>query len=327
MLLRSIDWYLSFFFLHDMHSRRKIQSIQIANNVLQQHRTLSSNFLHFREGSYCLKRISFGLNKRNGMECNNNSPVHISVMKFSTASCSMLEVRNQTTEEEELSSLCSYDKQVRMMSLGPRNCRLSRTPSIGKLYGGDGIGWAEASYKLSERKKEMHDLNKCSSYPSNTIASNSQKQAISKSGGHNPMLHDLREPASSLVEHSILNNSKVLIDTEKVGTQLNVPSLKINEEKIDRVNGNHGLDTTAKDAAKTTLTVTKARSAEQSKLRDRLCSIYEDILVIDNPSHAEEVAKMLTINYRHLIHACDTEVQFSTVLTCIMVVPQLQHCT
>nr|KYP60882.1 DNA polymerase I [Cajanus cajan] len=51
-----------------------------------------------------------------------------------------------------------------------------------------------------------------------------------------------------------------------------------------------------------------ARSTAQSKLRDRLCSIYKDILVVNNISLAEEVAKMLTVNYRHLIHACDTEV-------------------
>jgi len=44
-------------------------------------------------------------------------------------------------------------------------------------------------------------------------------------------------------------------------------------------------------------------------------------LVVNNISLAEEVAKMLTVNYRHLIHACDTEVQFLTVSTCIMVVP------
>ena len=77
--------------------------------------------------------------------------------------------------------------------------------------------------------------------------------------------------------------------------------------KSSKVNGDHGLDGTAKDSTNVTLTK-QARGTDQSKLRDRLCSIYDDILVVDNIHLAEEVAKMLTTKYRHLIYACDTEV-------------------
>lgn len=331
-----------FFFLHDMCSRRKSKSIQIASNILR-HRNLSGSFLQFREGSYCPKRISFGLKKCNDMEYHRNYPVHISVMKFSTASFSTLKVTNQTRREEELSSLSSYDRQVRMMThFGSCSYRLSKTPR--RKLSGDRTGWAEAAHKLTQIKMEMLDLDKLSLYPSNTntIASSiAQKPAITQNEGRNLMLHDLCEPASSSVQHSMLNNSMLLIDTERVGTESNVSSLKTGEEKIDgvdgtesnvsslktseeeidNVDGNHSLDAAAKDATKAKLTVRMIRSDEQSKLRERLCSIYEDILVVNNISHAEQVAKMLTVNYRHLIHACDTEVLLLTVLTFIMTVP------
>jgi DNA polymerase-1 len=42
--------------------------------------------------------------------------------------------------------------------------------------------------------------------------------------------------------------------------------------------------------------------------RERLTSIYESVLVVDNVTMAKEVVSKLTNQYRHLIHACDTEV-------------------
>ncbi|KAJ6950443.1 hypothetical protein NC651_004188 [Populus alba x Populus x berolinensis] len=43
-------------------------------------------------------------------------------------------------------------------------------------------------------------------------------------------------------------------------------------------------------------------------IRERLTSIYESVLVVDNVTMAKEVVSKLTNQYRHLIHACDTEV-------------------
>ncbi|XP_027341576.1 DNA polymerase I A, chloroplastic/mitochondrial-like isoform X2 [Abrus precatorius] len=279
---------------------RKILTIQTANHVLQRS-TLSSNSVQFREGLYCPKRTSFGLNKCNDMEYSRISPVHISVMKFSNVSYGMLEEMTH----EELGSLRSSNRQVRMVGWAPQNFGLPRTSANKKC--GNERDWVKESIKLSERKKNMHALSKCS-VASNTITSTGQEQAVSVNGGHNLVQQDLGEPASSSVKHSILNNSNMLIDTKRVGTQLNVPSLEICKEKVDRVNGNHSSGTTAKDATNAT-SVKKTRSREeQSKLCDRLCSIYEDVLVVNDISLAEKVAKMLTVNYRHLIHACDTEV-------------------
>ncbi|XP_045824792.1 DNA polymerase I A, chloroplastic/mitochondrial-like isoform X2 [Trifolium pratense] len=277
--------------------RRKMKPIQIANNVLL-HSSLSSNSLQFREGSQRQKRISFGLNKCNDMEYRRNSPVHISVMKFSTR------------REKDLSSLSSFGKKMRAMerlaSLGNRLYKKHPT----KLRGNK-TGWNAARDSLAQTKVEMHDPDNSSLYPSNTNTTASfigQEQAISRKTENNVMLQDLREPASSSDQQSMLQNSKVSIDTGRLGTKSNASSLNISEEKVDAVNGNHRLATTAKKATNAKFTVTMTRSDEQSKLRERLCSIYENTLVVDNLSLAEEVAKMLTVNYRHLIHACDTEV-------------------
>ncbi|GAB2243457.1 hypothetical protein Droror1_Dr00020232 [Drosera rotundifolia] len=52
----------------------------------------------------------------------------------------------------------------------------------------------------------------------------------------------------------------------------------------------------------------EAHIDSQEKLRKRLCTIYDKVLVVDTVSSAEKVVSMLTNEYRHLVHACDTEV-------------------
>ncbi|CAK9150260.1 unnamed protein product [Ilex paraguariensis] len=46
----------------------------------------------------------------------------------------------------------------------------------------------------------------------------------------------------------------------------------------------------------------------QFRLRETLGRIYDKVLVVDNISTAKEIVSMLTNQYRHLVHACDTEV-------------------
>lgn len=47
---------------------------------------------------------------------------------------------------------------------------------------------------------------------------------------------------------------------------------------------------------------------DYTQLQKRLTSIYDKVLVVDNISVAKKVVKKLTTQYRHLVHACDTEV-------------------
>ncbi|KAM4102960.1 hypothetical protein ACJW30_06G042600 [Castanea mollissima] len=53
---------------------------------------------------------------------------------------------------------------------------------------------------------------------------------------------------------------------------------------------------------------TTKQSSLQLDLRKRLTSIYDSVLRVDNITIAKEVVGMLTNKYRHLVHACDTEV-------------------
>jgi len=232
------------------------------------------------------------------------SPVHISVKKFSDMSYGMLEERRY---EEESGPLHPSNSQVKIMGLAQFRTNPARQ------Y------WVEERNKLSKSKKEMHLQNRFR-IASNAVTSTGQEQAVSWNTKHSHLQQELGEPALPSVKHSNLNNSIELTDTKRVDSLLKVPPTKIRKEKVDRVKDNCDLDTTAKDEANAT-SVKRARSSEQLKLRGRLCSIYEDILVVNNISLAEEVARMLTVNYRHLIHACDTEVQFLSVLAFIMVVP------
>jgi len=274
-----------------MTCRRKIQAILIANNILQR------SALSFRKGYSCIKRTPFELNKFKDVVYSHKSPVHISVKKFSDMSYGMLEERRC---EEELSPLHPSNSQVKIMGLA----RFPTNPCT--QY------WVQECYKLSNSKKEMHLQNEFRVAP-NAVTSTGQEQAVSRNVKHTHVQQDLDERPLPSVKHSKLKNSKELLDTKRVDTVLKVLPSKILKEKVDRVKDKSNLETIAKDEASAT-SVKRAPNSEQLILRGRLCSIYKDILVVNNISLAEEVAKMLTVNYRHLIHACDTEVQFLSFL-------------
>ncbi|XP_052736255.1 DNA polymerase I A, chloroplastic/mitochondrial isoform X3 [Vigna angularis] len=292
--------------------RRKNQSFQISYNGLRTSSVLE-NSVQSRAGfSCCTKGTSTGLSKYNGVRYERDfpckSPVCISSMKIANASTGTLE---EMTEEEELESLRSCETKVRMMDVASCNNGFSAS-TVGKnLSGGDCRGWTIAKDKLTENKKEMNGSNKfdrengCSN-ASNGAASFGQNQAVFKNGDSNIILQDHRDHVSSAVKYSVLNKSKVFVDSERLVRQCNESTLEISKEKITVINGDHGLDGIAKDS----INVTSAKQAggtDKINLRNRLCSIYEDILVVDNISLAEEVSKMLTTKYRHLIYACDTE--------------------
>ncbi|KAK9209638.1 hypothetical protein WN944_002005 [Citrus x changshan-huyou] len=66
------------------------------------------------------------------------------------------------------------------------------------------------------------------------------------------------------------------------------------------------------DAAEGTGQNKKASENENSEkleiLRSKLASFYSNVMVVDNVSAAKKVVWMLTNKYKHLVHACDTEV-------------------
>ncbi|KAL1567030.1 DNA-directed DNA polymerase [Salvia divinorum] len=52
----------------------------------------------------------------------------------------------------------------------------------------------------------------------------------------------------------------------------------------------------------------KITSPEYSELHERLSQVYEKVLVVDSIHAAREVVRLLTTQYKDLVHACDTEV-------------------
>ncbi|XP_019435403.1 PREDICTED: DNA polymerase I A, chloroplastic/mitochondrial-like [Lupinus angustifolius] len=314
------------------HSRRKVQAIQITSNSLP-YSTVPSSSPQSREVSCSLKSTSVGLNEYSAMRYKRNLTFKIlprmSLRNFPNASTGILE---EMTEKQKQNSLHSYEAQVRMASMASCNRGFSVTAAERKLSGGDYKGWAMATDKLTESKKGMNCMKNIvresgSSYAANRFPSDGQKLAVSMNGGKSLVLEDQSEHVLSSIKYPDLNNSNVFTDSKRLVHQFDdsessleiqkgrpnpqgshlVGSGKIHEEKTAGVNGDHGLDTTTRDSTNATF-ARQARVTAQSKLRDRLCSIYEDVLVVDNISLAEEVAKMLTVKYRHLIHACDTEV-------------------
>ncbi|KAK7276808.1 hypothetical protein RIF29_17954 [Crotalaria pallida] len=294
--------------------RSKIRPFQIANNGLPYSSAPSSSF-QFREGSCALKRTSDGLNKHNATRYKPVFPYkispHISRLKFSNASAGTLEAM---AAKQGLNPLHSHKTQVRMVGVASCNPVFPGNAAEIKLSGGDSKGWALATYKLTESKKETSVMNKFErgngyNYISNRFGSNGQQRAVSVNEGNSLVLQYHNEPISSSVKCPELNDSKVFTDSNMVVHQFNESEslLEISKEKIAGVNGDHGFNASAKASTNATF-AKQARVTDQSKLRDRLCSIYEDVLVVDNISLAEEVAKMLTVKYCHLIHACDTEV-------------------
>jgi len=298
------------FSLYDMNCRRKIKTIQIASNGLR-NSTMHSNCV--RADLLCPKLTSLGLNKHNNTGYKQNfplkNPVRVTFMKFSNASASMLE---EMTVEEEVNSSHSSETQVIKVDVAPCNPELSTTVTERKLAGGDNRGWTLAKNKLAEGKKEMNGTNKYErksngSHVSNRFASIGRRQVSSTDVVSNLVRQGHGEHVSSSVQYSVLNNSKMFTDSETFVHQFNESALEISEEKITKINGDDVLEETAMDSTDVTFD-RKARRTDQSKLRDRLCRIYEDILVVDNIPLAEEVVKMITVKYRHLIYACDTEV-------------------
>lgn len=65
---------------------------------------------------------------------------------------------------------------------------------------------------------------------------------------------------------------------------------------------------TASPDAKDESKIAKKEKDARQLIQEKLSSIYSTVHVVDNISDAKEVVKMLTGQFRNLVHACDTEV-------------------
>ncbi|XP_024977125.1 DNA polymerase I B, chloroplastic/mitochondrial isoform X2 [Cynara cardunculus var. scolymus] len=110
--------------------------------------------------------------------------------------------------------------------------------------------------------------------------------------------------------HDVMHNSKSLELKQEVSENTPVNGVhRMDSQSEKRSAGRTDKSSAAAnaDALKETYIV-PLDSKNSTHLRKRLMSIYEKVLVVDNISLAKEVVRKLTTQYRHLVHACDTEV-------------------
>ncbi|EOY12450.1 Polymerase gamma 2 isoform 1 [Theobroma cacao] len=106
-----------------------------------------------------------------------------------------------------------------------------------------------------------------------------------------------------------INGSKQLKGSTKTEVSSN-GSLKGTVSDANQDTGHMNPNETRRDHANEVgvASTEEAKVVSQEDISKRLARIYDQVLVVDNISVAGEVVKMLTTQYSHLVHACDTEV-------------------
>ncbi|KAJ7960733.1 DNA polymerase I [Quillaja saponaria] len=282
-----------------VQQRQMMHTVQNSTNSFHNF-TMFSSSLQFRQSSCYQMRTAVEMNKNNSMGRNHKFLYRIpgsALMRFSTSSTSILE---EMLEEEELNSM-HHNEPLGKVAFVP-SCRPKYSPTVARttLFG-DRRGWETATDNL--RKKKKSDVRKdANAYTSNQFPLSCEEQPVSKNGVCNLLVQ--KNHVETLPSSTVLNNSKVLTDSELEKTQFKGSFLGNSGEKyFDEVIGDKGADTSEKDA----MSAKYAREAH-SGLKKKLCSIYDDVLIVDDFSVAKEVVDMLTNKYRHHVHACDTEV-------------------
>lgn len=171
-----------------------------------------------------------------------------------------------------------------------------------------GCQWAKEAKRLRLRRELLQKNFKYGSYlPYET---SSQENIFSTNGGMQITAPDLAsDPAAAEL---------------KCGGDGNIAMKDMNNLKIDhsrqrpcsialpRVDASRNLEEIKQMDSGITHGSIKTSLSEQTyhqpDIHKRLTSIYDGVLIVNNVTVAKEVVRMLTTKYRHLVHACDTEV-------------------
>ncbi|KAE8654238.1 DNA polymerase I A [Hibiscus syriacus] len=106
-----------------------------------------------------------------------------------------------------------------------------------------------------------------------------------------------------------INGSKQLKDS--IGAEVSGDGLSegaISDDLQDRGHMDPNTITTGKTNGNGVASIEETDLVYQDDIHKQLARIYDKVLVVDNISAAKEVVLLLTTKYRHLVHACDTEV-------------------
>lgn len=179
-------------------------------------------------------------------------------------------------------------------------------------------GWVKRIYLRDINPRYfVEEIQQTSHIDGQTLSSNSRKEDWKKlafqiyqrcSNFRNGTTHLALKSRNGMMEASTNSQCEVNNKLGLVGAlssiprppkEINLPPLEEHTKdrcETESANGREVLDT------EYTFT------AEVMGIRDNLCRIYDDVLVVDNISLAKEIVRMLTEEYRDFVHACDTEV-------------------
>lgn len=115
----------------------------------------------------------------------------------------------------------------------------------------------------------------------------------------------LGTPKSTVVDENMVSEMKKFVELLKRNEISNVGVNKTDGRESESF-GEPALSSTPKQVYED-ITENLVKKKDLS-IREQLCSIYSEVLVVDNISVAKKVVEKLTKSYRHLVHACDTEV-------------------
>ncbi|KAL4619141.1 hypothetical protein ACB092_06G058600 [Castanea dentata] len=170
--------------------------------------------------------------------------------------------------------------------------------------------WEEATHELQDNKKK-HQRDICK-HPSNQPhATTSLVNASSTNSEQHVLTSDRAPPDSASAEQTCGGNSDIAMKDVNGQGNSSIAMKDVNGQKC--LSSSRNLEKIRKPSPELTnglgkeFTTTK-QSSLQLDLRKRLTSIYDSVLLVDNITIAKEVVGMLTNKYRHLVHACDTEV-------------------
>ncbi|KAF5461079.1 hypothetical protein F2P56_020903 [Juglans regia] len=177
-----------------------------------------------------------------------------------------------------------------------------------------GCQWAKEAKRLRVRRELLLKIFKYSSYlPHET---SSQENIFSTTGGRqivapdfasDPVSPELKCSGDSNIAVKDMNGLK--LDQSRQGLCSADNRRKVALPSADASRNSEEIKQTSSGFTNGLIkTATSEQTNHQSDLHKRLGSIYDGVLVVNNVSVAKEVVRVLTNKYRHLVHACDTEV-------------------
>lgn len=184
-------------------------------------------------------------------------------------------------EKKDVRNWREYKNQLPQLSVGINHSRNNEVTSVNKVNG--------------TNVPHYNPLSKGSHLNDGKLSSKIMEAKLDKT-------NRLREGNASVQIRDCVNGT----DTKVV----NVKTKGVIQERTTNV-GKNAIQSMATDfvnGTETKIVSDEGTGLAHLTLRERLGAMYEKVHIVDNLSAAKEVVGKLTSQYKHLVHACDTEV-------------------